>query len=400
MAIRDLRVLLRRALERRNILLAIAACAAVASVLVLAYWLGNRSGKRAIGPDAPSQNFPANRVPAVPDQRNFPLAADTARELNAARPFDVETVTPAISFAPVGDANSMERAVACLAAAAWYEAGDDPDGERSVVQVVLNRARHPAFPSTVCGVVFQGQERATGCQFSFTCDGAMKRRPSDQAWERALTLSRAMLGGEVFRQVGYATHYHTDWVFPYWGPSLVKLTKFRTHIFYRWPGYWGTRKAFRQAVGSNEPLIPSLAALSPAHRMDAPLAELAVQDPNAMVQPLPAVAPAVVIPGISARSMRGNVVRSEPDPNVFFVQLEDHDFPGNFAIAALAICKNKKVCRVFGWTDPSHIGQQLPLAEPQKAALTFYYDRSADGTDQALWNCRQVARQNPAQCLP
>ncbi|PCJ46186.1 MAG: DNA gyrase subunit A, partial [Gammaproteobacteria bacterium] len=40
-------------------------------------------------------------------------------------------------------------------------------------EVVLNRVGHKAFPNTVCSVVFQGAERVTGCQFSFTCDGSM-----------------------------------------------------------------------------------------------------------------------------------------------------------------------------------------------------------------------------------
>ncbi|MGJ3626051.1 cell wall hydrolase [Sphingomonas sp. MMS24-JH45] len=84
------------------------------------------------------------------------------------------------------------------------------------MQVVLNRLRHPAFPKTVCGVVFQGAERSTGCQFTFTCDGALARQPSPLAWDRARKVAAAALAGAVYRPVGYATHYHTDWVVPYW----------------------------------------------------------------------------------------------------------------------------------------------------------------------------------------
>ncbi|MFT4025267.1 MAG: cell wall hydrolase [Novosphingobium sp.] len=386
-------------LKRRNTIVTACICAVIAISLVLVYRAGSKAGQNSRGPDVPSKAFPANKIPALPDQRNLPMPPETARELNAARPFDVATVPPAAAFIAKGDPNSIERAASCLAAAAWYEAGDDPDGERSVVQVVLNRARHPAFPASICGVVFQGQERTTGCQFSFTCDGAMNRIPSAAAWQRALAIGRAALAGEVFKQVGYATHYHTDWVFPYWGPSLVKLTKFRTHIFYRWPGFWGTRAAFRQTVSPDEPVIAALAKLSSAHGAVEDAAA-ALPSGSVAAAPPPPLAPPIVIPGISTRSMRGSVVRAEPDPNVFFLQLEDRDFAGNFAISALAVCKNKPVCRVYGWTDPAHIGQHLPLAEPQKAALSFYYERAADGSDKALWNCRQVVRKNPAQCLP
>jgi hypothetical protein len=83
---------------------------------------------------------------------------------------------------PTGD---RDRAIDCLAVAAWYEAGNDFDGQRSVIQVVLNRVAHPGFPKSVCGVVFQGSQRATGCQFTFTCDGSMARRhPSPAAMAR------------------------------------------------------------------------------------------------------------------------------------------------------------------------------------------------------------------------
>src|SRR3546814_18161788 len=84
------------------------------------------------------------------------------------------------------------RALTCLADAVYYEAASESDaGQRAVAQVVLNRVRHPAFPATVCGVVFQGSERASGCQFSFACDGAMARTPSGEAWRKALSIEGA-----------------------------------------------------------------------------------------------------------------------------------------------------------------------------------------------------------------
>jgi spore germination cell wall hydrolase CwlJ-like protein len=70
------------------------------------------------------------------------------------------------------------RSIECLTAAIYYEAATEPlDGQRAVAQVVLNRVRHPAYPSTVCGVVFEGARRITGCQFTFTCDGSLRRPP-------------------------------------------------------------------------------------------------------------------------------------------------------------------------------------------------------------------------------
>ncbi|HZZ88499.1 MAG TPA: cell wall hydrolase, partial [Caulobacteraceae bacterium] len=58
----------------------------------------------------------------------------------------------------------------CLTAAVYYEArGESREGQAAVAQVVLNRVRSPAFPKTVCGVVYQGAAQHS-CQFSFACN--------------------------------------------------------------------------------------------------------------------------------------------------------------------------------------------------------------------------------------
>lgn len=376
-------------------------CLVLILLLAGAFWFAHsRHGPVPRMPIA-SRFFPATAVPPLLEQRNLAIPAETALEINAARPFDDSRVDPARPFKAPPDPIAQERAISCLAAAAWYEAGDDAEGERSVVQTVLNRVRHPAFPSTICGVVFQGQERQTGCQFTFTCDGALQRIPSDAAWQRAVSISRAMLSGEVFAPIGYSTHYHTDWVVPYWGPSLAKVAKVRTHIFYRWPGFWGTRTAFKQTVEIAEPIIPALAQLSEAHLPLADASLMAV-DATALLSEAPAIVekPVLQLPGISQRSMHGSTVRLAPQPDTYFLKLEDRAFAGNYAISALAVCKNKTTCQVYGWADPASIADQLPLTEAQRAKLLFYYVRSADGGDRALWNCDQIPRKNRDQCMP
>lgn len=130
-----------------------------------------------------------------------------------------------------------ERAEDCLTAAIYYEAANEPTaGQEAVAQVVLNRMRHPAYPKSVCGVVYQGSERRTGCQFTFTCDGSLSRRPSASGWARAGTVARRALSGHVADAVSSATHYHTRWISPYWSPSLIRLGEIGAHVFYRMPG--------------------------------------------------------------------------------------------------------------------------------------------------------------------
>jgi len=110
---------------------------------------------------------------------------------------------------------------------------------------VLNRARHPSFPNTVCAVVFQGSNRSTGCQFSFTCNGAMRGAVNRAAWNRARDVASKALSGQVYAPVGNATHFHTTGVSPSWRNSLVKVGQVGDHLFYRFGGRSSSSDAFR-----------------------------------------------------------------------------------------------------------------------------------------------------------
>lgn len=161
------------------------------------------------------------------------LSMDEARAANAALPFARTPIKPARRYMFHGSRAARTQAIDCLATAALYEAGDDDRGQRAVIQVILNRVRAAGFPRTICGVVYQGADRLTGCQFSFTCDGSVARRYQRTGMAAARRRAARALAGATFRPVGNATHYHTDWVFPIWAGSLVKIAQIRTHIFYR-----------------------------------------------------------------------------------------------------------------------------------------------------------------------
>lgn len=182
---------------------------------------------------------------------------EKAQLINASMPFSRAPVQAAHAFVlPAGDSLDQRRALLCLTQAVYYEAGFEPiAGRRAVAQVVLNRMRHPAFPKSVCGVVYQRNSTPV-CQFSFVCDGALDRRPEAGAWKVAEDIARAALGGYVEQTVGSATHYHADYVAPRWAPLLTKISKLGAHIFYRWPGTWGQVGAFTgRYIG--EPRDPS-----------------------------------------------------------------------------------------------------------------------------------------------
>ena len=204
-------------------------------------------------------------APPVPEPLAFrDMTPLDAVAYNASVPVSAEP-NPAARPFTLGAASEIDRlrSLDCLTAAVYYEAAiESTDGQRAVAQVVLNRLRHPAFPKSVCGVVFQGSERSTGCQFTFTCDGSLGRMPSQQGWERARKVAEQALDGKVYKPVGYATHYHTNWVVPYWSSSLTKLANVGSHIFYRWEGGWGRPAAFRYAYAGTEPPIALMRRLS------------------------------------------------------------------------------------------------------------------------------------------
>jgi len=168
-----------------------------------------------------------------------------AKMINASMPFSSAPVMAARPFdLSASDPLDRRRALLCMTQAVYYEAGFEPlEGRRAVAQVVINRLRHPAFPKSVCGVVYQGA-RDPICQFSFVCDGSLYRRPALGAWKDAERVAQAALDGFVERAVGAATHYHADYVAPYWAPRLAKISQIGAHIFYRWPGAWGSTAAF------------------------------------------------------------------------------------------------------------------------------------------------------------
>ena len=180
-----------------------------------------------------------------------------AMRLNAATPTTSGLLRAAQPFVfRPASAEDRRRAQRCLTQAIYYEAALEPtEGQEGVAQVILNRVRDPNYANTICGVVFEGAERTTGCQFSFTCDGALGQAPVAWAWERARKVADRALAGYVSTRVGTATHYHADYVHPWWAPTLNKLTQIGAHIFYRWKGVYGEPAAFRQAYAGREPLI-------------------------------------------------------------------------------------------------------------------------------------------------
>jgi hypothetical protein len=337
---------------------------------------------------------PPPRAQAFPDLRTLPGSPDAeppaqveaiegnaARRLNAAVPFAPTPGAAARPFRFAGTLEDQARAVDCLAIAAMAEAGGDDIGQRAVIQVVLNRVLHPAFPKTICGVVFQGSHRASGCQFTFTCDGALARRYSTASWTAARRRAAEALAGSVHAPVGLATHYHTDWVHPYWSDSLVKLARVDTHLFFRWSGTWGSAAAFAASYRGGEPVMAQLAYL-PSHRT-------AAEGPLGPLLPEQAT---------GEPALRDVVVRN--GDGGAFVLLATASSAASAREIGRDICLDRASCKVFGWFDRSHIPAGYPVPSSARGQLGFSYYRDGQGHEIVLYDCARFAGVVTDSCMP
>lgn len=245
------------ALRRRGGWLLLAALVVAVPRLLTAAPLGALDGLGLSGPtidrtELSDQNFPGSAF-FFAEGAFDPVPGAKVISNEHVLGLDDGPAAPALAFRGLTAVDGY-RALHCLTSAIYYEAANEPDdGQRAVAQVVLNRVRHPAWPNSVCGVVYQGSERTDmKCQFTFSCDGAMARRPSAAAWNRARQVAIDALSGKSYAPVGLATHYHTLAVRPHWAPSLHPVAVVGAHIFYRWRGNAGLPPAFADRYTGRE----------------------------------------------------------------------------------------------------------------------------------------------------
>lgn len=181
-------------------------------------------------------------APAEPDYASASPFASLLREEND--PYAGRFVPPVDE----GDHDWMSRPLPahvfsaaeqqCLAEGIYFEArGEDAKGQAAVAQVILNRVRNPAYPGTVCGVVYQNKSWRNRCQFSFACDGSKPRVRSQHHYRIAQQVGMAVTAGKIFiPEVGSATHYHATYVSPRWARTMERMKKIGLHIFYRTHG--------------------------------------------------------------------------------------------------------------------------------------------------------------------
>ena len=202
-----------------------------------------------------------------------PLTPEQAQQINAAVPISNLPNPPAEPFR-LATASSTDRAAAetCLTMAVYYEVGNQSDqSQAAVAQVVLNRLRHPLFPKTVCGVVFEGSDASDGMRAlqPLRATARCGERPNPALWRRAGQVAERALDGYVEPSVGEATHFHADYVVPYWQSSLIKVAQIGPVIFYRWPGPLGMPVSFHGEYAGLEQAPPPILGFDDGFRATA-----------------------------------------------------------------------------------------------------------------------------------
>jgi spore germination cell wall hydrolase CwlJ-like protein len=166
----------------------------------------------------------------------------SAREFNlytnelaarAALPDSVAVTGSAVAVARAHDAAETN----CLAEVLYYEArGEGLEGEKAVAEVVLQRTKNRDYPETVCGVVHDGvQADRLDCQFSFACDGSLRRPKERAAWMRTQALAEKIMTGSIRLGgiTGRAIAYHSVNVTPAWADTMQQTAQIGNHVFYK-----------------------------------------------------------------------------------------------------------------------------------------------------------------------
>jgi spore germination cell wall hydrolase CwlJ-like protein len=179
----------------------------------------------------------SSTTPAAADNIPIEITVITLPKIQSNSSLVARVVRPLTQpdYASLIDSDRVAREQRCLAEAIYFEARSEPEaGQAAVAQVVLNRVNSGLYPSTVCGVVYQNRNRHLACQFSFACEGRSLRITEPDSWRQAVRVARQVTDGTTYlADVGDATHYHANYVRPFWAKRLKRMDRIGHHIFYK-----------------------------------------------------------------------------------------------------------------------------------------------------------------------
>lgn len=372
--------------HRRAKPLSLAIASSCAAALIFPSPLARHEGWTHIGAgSARASTFAAGTELPDAARTNALLSTVSAQAISAA-----PALRNALPFRYSGSDANRSRAAECLAAAAWYEIGNDREGQRAVIQTVINRVNHPGFPNSVCGVVFQGSHLRTGCQFTFTCDGSLqRRRPSAASWKKALAVAEEALDGFVDTSIGTATHYHADYVSPWWSSHLQRLTAVGPHVFYRWSGSRGNFSS-RVRLDAEQDYDALVRKSAETERDIEAGSEIAGGTAETQLASLS-----------GAPTAPGKMAPVQPSDSAIVVTLAANQPSGRWAVEAMKACSGSSDCRVIGYRNSGLASANRARAAGMRDRPTFLFLRDeVSGMNLALWDCETIERPQKSQCLP
>jgi spore germination cell wall hydrolase CwlJ-like protein len=174
-----------------------------------------------------------------PEKSQTLATASTLKGIGAAALEVAAQSTPS-----TGAAGWSEREARCLAEGIYFEArGESVRGQLAVGRVILNRVASDAYPNTICGVVYQNDDKRNRCQFSFACDGKEDTITEPSVWAEVQGYTTWLLANhtkpgtesQLLASLGDSTHYHADYVNPRWANYLTLTVRIGRHLFYADP---------------------------------------------------------------------------------------------------------------------------------------------------------------------
>ncbi len=211
-----------------------------------------------------------------------------------------------------------------------------------------------------------------------------------------------MLGGATYAAVGNATHFHADYVYPWWSGKLDKVARVGPHLFFRWRGFWGSRQALSARYGGGEPDPLVLRQTAEAVAAANPLPTL-LQSGEAVRSITAAAAGSAPGSAAASSSSRGRADRASATtvPGVHFVLVSGSDSPAELVARARALCPGDRFCQVYGWSDGDAVPTALPLSGEARRALRFSFLPARAGNAEAIYfDCRLFHEPAPGSCLP
>lgn len=132
--------------------------------------------------------------------------------------------------------------VKCLADNMYFEGRNQTlHGKIGIGIATINRVKNKHFKNNVCDVVwFQANDRRTGkltAHFSWTLDGKSDKIGNKKVYAKIYRIADAMLAeGSLDNFVDFldgATHYHADYVNPYWADDMTLVAQIDDHVYYK-----------------------------------------------------------------------------------------------------------------------------------------------------------------------